>query len=303
MIDILISIVLCLQNAVFAILRSNMKDTTPIPTVLIYVETLKLFFSCFMIRKNIKDTFKGVHYILPSLTCFIIMNLISYWSITVVSASYYTVMMQMKLLWTVLFSYIILGTKYTLPQCSSVAIVCICCVNIAMKENSAATSKTTSYLATACIVLETVLSCLCSIYMQKIFDSCYNKLWIRNAQMSFFSILFYGSIIVYFDYRTIPTSVGILFSFLGALGGVLVALSLFYCGALPKVLSTSFSIVFITACETFYKKETPKFTIISFYIIASLSVLIYSYKSIGKGEHKNENKSGDENENLMSEGV
>ena len=224
------------------------------------------------------------------------MNLISYWTITVVSASYYTVMMQLKILWTILLTYIILGKIYSFPQYISVIIICICCMNISLKEQTI--TNDTGLLALAGLIAETVLSCLCAVYMQKIFKNSFDELWIRNAQMSFFSILFYIFVIVYFDLTFIPTKVGILFSFLGAFGGILVALSLFYCGALTKVISTSSSIVLTTICENIIRKEGLKFTVTCFYTIVSLSVLLYATENIKTKVRGSEEK--EEKEELIN---
>ena len=293
MIDFIISFVLFLQNSSFALARANIKDVTPIPTVLLYVELIKFIFSLTHTRKHIKRNFENIYTVIPPLLCFIVMNLISYWTITVVSASYYTVMMQLKILWTILLTYIVLRKRYSFPQYISVIIICICCINISLKEQII--NNDTTILALVGLIAETLLSCLCAVYMQKIIKNSFDELWIRNTQMSFFSMLFYIVVIEYFNLTFIPTKVGILFSFLGAFGGILVALSLFYCGALTKVISTSTSIVLTTICETVIRKETLKFTLTCFYIIVSLSVLLYSTENmktkvgeVGEVEEKEE---------------
>ena len=73
------------------------------------------------------------------------------------------------------------------------------------------------------------------------------------------------------------TQVGIMFSILASLGGILVALSLLYCGAVGKSLVSSFSLVVITTIEHILYNTVPSFSIFTFYIISLTSLMYYNY--------------------------
>jgi drug/metabolite transporter (DMT)-like permease len=281
MIALLVSIGLCLQYAAFSLCRSMLHDTTPVYTVLFYVELLKLVVSFFMARRQLDKFCARPLAILVPVLCFMLMNIASYIVVTNVPATVYVMVMQLKLPATYVCSYFTLSKKMTLHQTFAVAFICISCANIAQR-NPIGNQVESIYILG--MLFETALSALSTVYMQKVFENNLETLWIRNVEMSVCSLPAYAALILYNDYSWRCTSIGYLFSCLGAIGGVLVALTLIYTDAVAKTISSSISVLLVTLCEHVIYREVPSVAFASFFTVALLSVLLYSSSAFEQSE-------------------
>ena len=276
-ISIIVSILLCIQFSIFSVTRSYIKDTTPINVVLLYSEILKLLYSFLMSYDDRHLLFKDVTKVIPVCALFIVSNIISFWTMTKVSASIYVMFMQLKLLWTMLLSKVITGKIFTVPQVFSVIILFICCINVASRKNI--NNSEIELLPILSMITETLISSACGIYTQKMFENSNKKTWLRNTELSVLSIPFYLTVCFYMNYSVYMTNYGCIFSFLAAIGGILVAYTILYCGAMTKNVATAFSIIVVTSSEHILYFKVPSFSNSSFYMIGSLCVLLYSFSS------------------------
>lgn len=276
-ISVTVSVLLCVQFSIFSVTRSYIKDTTPISVLLLYSEFLKFVYSFLMSYKERHILFKDVTKVLPVCALFIVSNIISFWSMTKVSASIYVMFMQLKLPWTMILSKIITDKIFTVPQVFSVIILFICCINVASRKNM--NNSELEFLPILSMVTETLISSTCGIYIQKMFDNSNKKTWLRNTELSILSIPFYLTVCFYKNYSVYITNYGWMFSFLAAIGGILVAYTILYCGAMTKNVVTAFSIIVVTTSEHIIYFKVPTFSNSSFYLIGSLCVLLYSFSS------------------------
>lgn len=271
-----LSLALSIQFSTFSLLRAFMKDTTPVTTVLMYVEVLKLIFCACMMGKG--RLFEKTHLIIVPATCFVMMNIVSYLVVAHVPATLYVMMMQLKIPLTYTCSYCVFKEELKAYQTLAVIFICICCMNISLKGEL----SNTDLLYYAGMLFEILLSSLCSVYMQIMFEASKNDIWTRNVELSMLSLPVYIGINSYSHYAWTCTSVGYLFAFLGAFGGILVALTLLHCGAVAKTISAACSVIIVTVAEHVLTKTMPGIHLISFYIICILSVLLYSIDTIKK---------------------
>lgn len=276
--NVVVPILLCIQFSLFSLMRSSLKDETPICVILTYCELLKLLCSFIVSYPNRNLIFKDPKLVLPPTFCFIATNLVSYWTITKVSASTYVMFMQLKMPWTILTSWIVLGKIFNLNQNIAVILLFITCVNISNKKNLDNTSL--EYLPVLGMVSETLISSLMGVYIQKVFDSSFEKTWLRNVEISCLSLPFYISVTVYNGYSFVPTLYGAIFSLLCAVGGLMVALTIMYCGAMSKIVSTSFSIILVTVAEHMLYRKVPSIQTSSFYVIGIISIIQYSFENL-----------------------
>lgn len=270
-----VSSLLSLQFSTFAILRSRMSDATCTPCVLLWSEVIKAGISAIAAGEQVKHLFQNPGAILAPATCFAIMNVISFWCIAHVSASLYIMMMQLKLPWTLFTSWMVLGRRFTAPQIIAVFLITITCVNI-MNAKKMARATMDDYRPIIGMVVETLLSSLCSVYMQKVFGSSFDAMWVRTLELALLSMPVYVILILYQECAWFPSPMGVIFSCFASAGGILVALSLVYCGAMAKTIVTSSSIVTVTITEHILQQSVPNLSHTSFYVICVLSVVLYS---------------------------
>ena len=273
---------LCLQFSSFSLLRSLLKDTTPICTILLYSEVMKLIV-CSFFTKNIKSNIFTEKMILIPAAIFVVMNIVSYTLLCEISATMYVMLMQLKLPTTCLFSYLTLNKSFSNSKFFSVVLIFLCSINICKSKQ-----VTTQYInfRQLCFALsEVLLSSFCSVYLQKIFKDK-QHLWVRNIELCFISIPFYGALIYYNDNTFLTTYVGIMFSTLASSGGILVALSLLYCGAVGKTLVSSCSLVVVTTTEHILYNTVPSFSTFTFYVISVISLIYYNYDTIESDNSK-----------------
>lgn len=273
---------LCLQFSSFSLLRSFLKDKTPICTVLIYSEIIKLIV-CSFFAKDIKSNICTEKIILVPAAIFIIMNIVSYTLLYEISATTYVILMQLKLPITCMVSYLAVNKNFSLNKIFSVFLICLCSINICKSKQ--VTKQYINFRQLFFALSEVLLSSFCSVYLQKIFRDK-QQIWIRNIELCLISIPFYVALTYYNESTFLTTYIGIMFSALASLGGILVALSLLYCGAVGKTLVSSCSLMVVTITEHILYNTTPSFSVFTFYVISITSLIYYNYDTIEGGNSK-----------------
>ena len=124
-----------------------------------------------------------------------IMNLLSFWSLKRLPAVLAIVIIQLKLVWTAIFSRIFMKRPLLTPRSFSLTALVFSCISITQYErlradgrfsddsDSAEHQREVNLLAAGALVTETMLSGLVSVYMQGIFEMHAAIMWRRNVQV------------------------------------------------------------------------------------------------------------------------
>jgi len=128
---------------------------------------------------------------------------------------------------------------------------------------------------------DVILSGFASIYFERVLKSVEEtySVWDRNFQLAFWSASIYLPILIY-DNPTNPfvgwSSVAIACSAVGALGGVLVALSIKYTDSILKTIATTGSIVLTTLLNAAFLSGPLNLAIIVGALVVVVAVFGYN---------------------------
>lgn len=261
--------ILCLQNSFFTVLRRYsqgvLKETYSHHEVLLLGEIIKLAFSAYVI--NSQDSQRPL---LPHLGMLFstsknmfalsiiygIMNILSFVALRNVSAGIFAICAQLKILTTATFSTIMLDRHYSATKWRALFSLMIGVVLFSEPVwNRAETWESADgnfFLGSAAVLTEVTLSGFASIYFEKIIktstQSMQLNIWERNFQLALGSFPVYLAFILHngggkVGYFGGWSPITLLLAFLGAAGGLLVALSIKYGDAILKTLATTGAIV------------------------------------------------------------
>ncbi|KAJ1430086.1 nucleotide-sugar transporter-domain-containing protein [Ochromonadaceae sp. CCMP2298] len=278
----IILIALCLQNAVYTVMRkySTQYEDVSAHEILIVAEVIKILFSVYMIFNETDPAQsdsqgKGVNKLLWLLknsgkmlmlaVIYGAMNILSFVALQYIGAGEFTICAQLKILTTAGFAVVVLGRTLTPTKWRSLVLLVLGCILVASPSfnSEKGGNPALGYMA---VMVEVCLSGFASIYFEKVVKSTTElvTIWERNFQLGFYSLLMYGGIIVYQSYQAgveieggvegevvraawsgwslITLSVAVL----GAAGGLLVAATLKYADAILKTLASAGAIVIAT---------------------------------------------------------
>jgi len=275
-----VSVLLCLQFSIFSLTRSRIEDDTNVMLVMLLAECGKLCFSLAMTVRggSAPRLFQTPAVMLVPCAAFAAMNVISYWVVQHSSAAVYAMTMQLKLPITMLLSTCTVRAKYSVPQVFAVLCICISSSNVLCSKLSSA--GVTESLAMYGMLVEVLCSATINIYMQHIFNSSVDTMWVRNVELSCGSILLYVCACLQLRVDLSCSFVGGMFALCAMLGGILVAFSIVYCGAAMKTLSSSAAILVISVTENILSRSLPSMQIASFYVIGVMSVMLYAFSQL-----------------------
>jgi len=296
----MVSAGLAVQGAAFVLLRSYLKSDVCDSWVLMYSEVIKFLFSfCFSYQHwRLYFTSTGAA-VVPVIT-YGIMNLLSFWSLKRLPAVLSIIIIQLKLVFTALFSRIFLKRPLLTTRSFALSALVFACISITRYEQILTDQqefaevlrdgtaqpfhRSVNMLAAGGLVLETMLSGLMSVYMQTLFEMHPVVMWRRNTQLAAWSTAFYtGVALLNHDCAVAPRSWtnpdlnSVYLAFLSAAGGVLVALSILYAGAVGKVVATSASVALTVLAEAvFVNLQLPDVLLSSLCLSALNAVIMYS---------------------------
>lgn len=168
-----------------------------------------------------------------------------------INATVFSIIMQMKLVFTLLLSATILRRRFTSGQYISVMSVMI--GTIAMVVSTRRKTGTDDdgvrdvYLwAVLALFFETFLSGMSTIYVQSMFQQDKRAIWHRNVQLAVFGLLLCsvrGAIMQECAHTTSLNGHDMVLIFLNVVGGILVAFALLYAGGVEKCVATCLSVV------------------------------------------------------------
>jgi UDP-sugar transporter A1/2/3 len=189
------------------------------------------------------------------------MNILSFVALQYIGAGEFTICAQLKILTTAAASVIYLGTSLTWTKWRALAALVLGCILVASPNFSAhgdsEASQRSAYeqlLGYAAVLTEVMLSGFASIYFEKVVKSTTEvvTIWERNFQLGFYSIIIYGSIMMYEGGAeghvawSNCSPLTFLVAFAGAGGGLLVAATLKYADSILKTLAAAGAIVLST---------------------------------------------------------
>lgn len=184
------------------------------------------------------------------------MNILSFVSLRNISAGMFTIFAQTKILTTAIFSTIILNRKYSWTKWR--ALIALMMGVLLFSEpiwgendqHNDTLEGGNKFVGTVAVIIEVSLSGFASIYFEKVIktDPLQLGIWERNFQLALGSIPVYLVFIVGNGGGTAGflqgwSPMAFLLSFLGAAGGLLVALSIKYGDSILKTLATTGAIV------------------------------------------------------------
>jgi solute carrier family 35 (UDP-sugar transporter), member A1/2/3 len=226
-------------------------------------EIIKMVFSAWMISGSLPEgdttTDRLLYLMKKSRKMFVLaaiygaMNILSFVSLRNIGAGVFTIFAQCKILTTAIFSSIILRYKYSWAQWRalvSLMLGVLLFTSPIWSNSSAVQSGGNAVLGTAAVLIEVTLSGFASIYFEKVIKTDPEKIgiWERNFQLALGSFPIY----IVFIMANNGDEAGFLggwtflawiLAFLGAAGGLLVALSIKYGDSILKTLATTGAII------------------------------------------------------------
>jgi drug/metabolite transporter (DMT)-like permease len=251
-----VCVLLSLQTSTFIVLRSGLPSDSCNETILMWGELIKLSVAGCVLRVisgSLRSAAERPLAAIFPVLAYTAMNLLSFWALQQLSATLSVSIIQLKLLFTALFSKLILGRDIPFVRKTALVTLSLGVLGIALQKTSAhASSKGGNHihvLAIAALVMETLVSGLTSVYMQHIFSAGKAAIWTRNVQLAVLSVSLYGTKALSTPSCTLVLSdgAGAVMAGVSAFGGLLAALATLYAGAVGKSVAGSSAIV-ITVC-------------------------------------------------------
>jgi len=182
------------------------------------------------------------------------MNILSFIALRNIGAGVFTICAQLKILTTAFFSTILLKRKYSWTKWRAfitlILGVLVFSESVWGVQNMFTMENGNALLGVLSVITEVILSGFASIYFEKVVktDSEHFNIWERNFQLAFWSYPIYFVFILTGQGSELGflggwSKVTLILSFLGASGGLLVALSIKYSDAILKTLATTGSII------------------------------------------------------------
>lgn len=265
-----------LQNAAYALLRSysrgTLKESYSASSALLAMELAKLALSGWKlhysdapsdVRRDLPIHQKWLHLLHPRHSAkmavpaliYLLMNLLSFYALGRIDAATFAIVSQLKVLTTAVCSVAVLGRSLSARKWRALFTLTLGIVLITAETHPGGGGHRAGQLfwlmGLVAVVVEVVLSAVASVYFEKVLKSTDEtfSVWDRNFQLAIWSILIYAPLTV----RENPTSpfagwswVAVACAAAGALGGVLVALSLKHADSVSKTIATTGSIVLTT---------------------------------------------------------
>jgi len=306
-IKLIILISVTLQNTAYALVRrysrGTLHETYSTSSVLLAMEIAKLILSAerivncglpsdvpegnpvskyfFLLRHSSKMAVPAIIYL--------IMNTLGFVALSHVDAATFSIVAQLKVFSTAMFSVLVLGRSLAYRKWRALTTLTLGVILISheampksSQQSEASKRAMAEYLVgmAACLG-DVLLSGFASIYFEKVLKSKTEtySVWDRNFQLAFWSSIMYTPIMFY-DNPSNPfagwTWVTAGCGFVGALGGVLVALSIKHADSIMKTIATTGAIVLTTVLNAAFMNGPCTLPIISGALIVVVSVFNYN---------------------------
>lgn len=251
--------------------------------ILLMIECLKLLICACVTRYiNREQPFKVRWGFIVNAGLYSVVNFLTHQITSMIEPSIYSVLVQHKLIWVVIFSFTLLNKSFCVQQYISLAIVCFGCMLVKMSNVDGDVSASAIFL----IILQGVCSSLASVWIEKMMkvedrpkvseDESMQKLyWFLSDsfQMYMFGIPIYllGSFSAEKSID-IPMSFGILLVVVGVLQGLALGAVFVYHSSVVRSLVAAVVIVLLAVEHGVYSVE-----IVSGIIMVVLGVVGWVY--------------------------
>jgi len=234
----------------------------------------------FLIRHSQKMVVPAVIYL--------VMNILGFVALGHIDAATFSIIAQMKVFTTATFSVIMLDRSLAMRKWRALTTLVIGVALISHESmpkagNSVAQERamTEWFVGMAASLGDVILSGFVSIYFEKVLKSKTEtySVWDRNFQLAFWSMIIYIPIMIY-DSPENPfagwSGTTAVCAAVGALGGVLVALSIKLADSIMKTIATTGAIVLTTALNAVFLHGPYSLPIASGAMVVVISVFNYN---------------------------
>ena len=283
MISVILAIVSCVASNL-VIRYASEHYTYNVAFILLMIECVKLLI-CACVTRYIdrEQPFKVRWGFIVNAGLYSIVNFLTYQITSMIEPSIYSVLIQHKLIWVVIFSLILLKRSFSVQQYISLIVVCFGCMLVKMSNIDGDISATAIFL----IVFQGICSSLASVWIEKMMkvedrpkvseDESKQKLyWFLSDsfQMYMFGIPIYlfGSFSSKQDID-IPMSLGFALVAVGVLQGLSLGAVFVYHSSIVRSLVAAMVIVILAVEHRVYSVE-----IVSGIALVVLGVLGWVYK-------------------------
>eukprot|EP00051_Salpingoeca_urceolata_P031515 m.494584 g.494584 ORF g.494584 m.494584 type:complete len:437 (-) comp41286_c0_seq1:100-1410(-) len=271
-IKVLVMMLLCAQSAAYALLRRYsqgvLQEKASPSSMLLVGELIKLAIALVAVHKGNTHynegslTQKLVHLarsstpMLVPASIYLAMNLLSYVALKRIDAGLFVVCAQTKVLATALASVFVLGRTLRGEQWRALLLLVLGAVLISEQTRPVGAGTdgqqlTSFFVGLGAVLAEVSLSGFVSVYFEKVLKTKEGTVWDRNVQLALLSASLYLPLALY----SAPPGQSVLFgwssvtwtvAWLGAMGGILVAMTLKHLDSIVKCFATSGAIVIAT---------------------------------------------------------
>lgn len=295
-----------LQNTAYALVRrysrGSLRETYSTSSVLLMMEICKFLLSAVQVvvsddqsdvpsgtalSKYIFLIRHGLVMAVPAII-YLVMNFLGFIALTHIDAATFSIIAQMKVFSTAIFSVIVLGRRLAPRKWRALATLTLGVMLISHEAMPTSSSPAlfgdkafVEYLfGLAACFGDVMLSGFVSIYFEKVLKSKTEtySVWDRNFQLAFWSILIYVPIMFY-DHPTNPfdgwTPMAAVCAAVGGIGGVLVALSIKLADSIMKTIAATGAIVLTTILNAGFLNGPMSLPIITGGLVVVISVCNY----------------------------
>ena len=254
------SALLSVQSASFVLLRSHLAVSSCNETILLWGELFKLVFAAVVLKATsgtLSSAMHNSHEAVFPVVSYVFMNLLSFWAIQILDDVLSASLIQLKLLFTALFSTLFLGIR--IPFARNCALVALCLGVIGLVFSSEDASRDSSEdeqgssewweLAVLALVLEAAMAGITGVYLKVILPDI-RSVWTRNVQLAFMSTLLYAVKGARQGCGPVPIgpSEWVLASVSG-IGGILTALATLYAGPIGRSVANASAIALVAVMK------------------------------------------------------
>lgn len=307
---LVVLIAVMLQNTAYALARrysrGHLRETYSTSSVLMVMEASKMVLSMGMIvyagaPSDVPSGSAGSKYffllrhsqkmMVPAVV-YLVMNILGFVALGNIDAATFSIIAQMKVFTTATFSVLMLNRGLAPRKWRALTTLVIGVVLIShesMPKSKSGSERTAAHerqmtewlVGMAASLGDVVLSGFVSIYFEKVLKSKSEtySVWDRNFQLAFWSMVIYLPIMVY-DNPNNPfagwSGTTAVCAAVGALGGVLVALSIKLADSIMKTIATTGAIVLTTALNAVFLDGPYSLPIASGALVVVVSVFNYN---------------------------
>lgn len=298
--------------------RGVLQETYSVNTVLLLAECIKVIISGFMIQCRLMktgDSSRRRHFYVLIMRSYkmiflallyLVGNTISYFSLKHIGAGIFVVMAQGKTFTTSIFSVLMLSrtfspTRWRALLTQVLGVILFLLPTLDTTQPFVSNTNRTDFVAgLMASLLVITISGFASCYFEYTIKNDPTDIWERNFQLGFHSIFVYLLLAItssredgggiFCDWTPLAS----VLSLFGAVGGLLVALSIKYAGSVLKTLAISISIIYAALVDHVFMNGPLNMQMILSAIIIIVSITNYTFDATPISEYSKRRISTDD---------